>query len=114
MAGDPGEVGRGIDVVGPARVTAFDLRDKIRPGAQEGPGSGVAGRQRGDLGPVLAGQQHGIAGLTVVGGDGHARPVPVRGDQPGHGLRSDQRLIGQGDHRRARIGAGQGLEGGAE
>jgi hypothetical protein len=114
VAGDPGEVSRGVDVIGAARVAAFDLGDEIRPGAQEGPRPRIAGRQLGDLGPVLAGQQHGIAGLAVVGGDGHARPVPVRGDQPGHGLRSDERLIGEGDHRRTRVGAGQSLEGDAE
>ena len=82
-AGDAGQVGWGVDVVGSADVAAFDQRDEVRVGAQEDPGALVAGGRRADLGPVPAGQQDGIARPALVGGHRHIGAGPVCGDQAG-------------------------------
>jgi hypothetical protein len=43
MADDAVKVGGRVDIVGAAGVAAFDERDQVRAGAQEGPGALVAG-----------------------------------------------------------------------
>jgi hypothetical protein len=106
---DPGQVRGRVDVVGAAGVTAFDQGDEVRTGAQECPGTLVAGGRRDHLGPVLPGQEHGVARLAVVGGHRHAGAVAVGSDQPGDRFRADQRLVGQGHDDRADIGAGVGI-----
>jgi hypothetical protein len=80
---------------------------------------------------MLAGQEHRVARLTVVGGHGHGGTGTVRGDQPRDRLRSHQWLVRERHHRRADVGgkrgrglarpgrlavrsAVQGAEGGAE
>ena len=107
--GDPGQVRGRVDVVGAAGVAAFDEGDEVGTGAQEGPGTLVAGGRRDHLGPVLPGQEHGVARLAVVGGHRHAGAVAVGGDQPRDRLRADQRLVGQGHDDRADLGAGVGV-----
>ena len=83
------------------------------PGAQERPGALVAGGRRDDLGPVLAGQQYGVARLALVGGDRHGGAGPVRGDQARDRLSAHQRLVGQRNHRGVHV-RGKGSQGGAE
>jgi hypothetical protein len=116
--GEPGQIRGRVDVVGAAGVTAFDEGDEVGTGAQERPGALVAGGRRDHLGPVLPGQEHGIARLAVVGGHRDAGAVAVGGDQPCDRLRADQRLVGQGHDDRADIGVGVGvgesLQGGPE
>jgi hypothetical protein len=48
---------------------------------------------------VLTGDQHRVARLAVIRGDGDRGARAVRGDQPARRLGPDQRLVGQGDHR---------------
>jgi aldose 1-epimerase len=107
--GDPGQVGRSVDVVGAAGVAALDQGDKAGTGPQERPGPLIAGGRRDHLGPVLAGQEHRIARLPVVGSHRHGSAVAIGGDQAGDRLRSDQRLVGQGHDDRADAGAGVGV-----
>jgi len=111
---DPGQVRGRVDVVGAAGVTAFDEGDEVGTGAQERPGAPVAGGRRDHLGPALAGQEHGVARLAVVGGHRHAGAVAVRGDQPCDRFRADQRLVGQGHDDRSDVGIDESLEGGTE
>ncbi len=113
MAGDAVKVGGRVDIVGAPGVAAFDERDEVRAGAQERPGTLVAGGRRDDLGPVLAGQQHGVARLTLVGGDRDSGARLIRGDQARDRLGAHQRLVGQRDHRGLHVG-GKGAQGGAQ
>jgi hypothetical protein len=98
MAGDAVKVGGRVDIVGAPGVAALDERDQVRAGAQERPGTLVAGRRRDDLGPVLAGQEHRVARLAIVGSDRHGGASPVRGDQARDRLLAHQWLVGQRDH----------------
>jgi hypothetical protein len=52
----------------------------------------------------------------VVGGDRHGGAAAVGGDQPGDGLATDQRLVGQGHDDRADVRAAinEGLQAGAQ
>ena len=113
MAGDAVEVGGRVDIVGAPGVAAFDERDQVRTGAQERPGALVAGGRRDDLGPVLAGQQDGVARLALVGGDRHGGARPIRGNQARDRFRAYQRLVGQRDHHGVDV-RGQGAQGGAK
>ncbi len=100
QAGEPGQVRRGVQVVRLAGVRALDQRDQVRVGAQERPGTDVARGQRDHLRPVFPGQQHRVARPALVGGDSHRSPGGVRGDQPLHRGRPDQRLVHQRDYGR--------------
>ncbi len=111
MPGDPCQVLGRVDVVGAAGVAALDERNEIRPGAQEGPGALVSLCQRDHVGPVPAGEQHGVAGLALVGGDRDAGPGAVRGDQPRDRSRPHQRLVRQRDHRGAHVARQAGRRG---
>jgi hypothetical protein len=71
---------------------------------QKGPGSRVPRGHRDHLGPVLAGQEHGVARLAVIGGNSHGGTATVRGDQPRHCSRPYQRLVRERHHRRADVG----------
>ncbi len=86
---------------------------RFRAGPQERPGALVAGGHPDHLGPVLAGQQHGITRLALVSGDRHRGASPVGGDQPCDRFRAHQRLVGQGDHRGADV-RGEGPQSGPE
>jgi hypothetical protein len=54
VAGDAGEISGSVNVVRTAGVTALDQGDQVRSGAQEGARTGVTGRGRDDVRPVLA------------------------------------------------------------
>jgi hypothetical protein len=97
---DPSQILSGVDVVGAAGIAAFHDRDQVRVRPQERSCSRVPGRHLQHRGPVLRGDQHRVARLAAVGRDGDGGPGPVRGDQPPHRFRSDERLIGQRDHGR--------------
>jgi len=69
----------------------------MRP--QERASPRVSGGQVDDGGPVHTVDEHGVARLALVGGHRDGRAARVGGDQPADRLRSDERLVRQGDHR---------------
>jgi aldose 1-epimerase len=113
---DPGQVRWRVDVVGAARVAAFDEGDEVGVGPEKRPRPGVASGHLDHPGPVIARQQHGIARLTAVSGHRDRGPVLVGGDQPGDRLCPYQRLIGQRHYRRGYLDrkCRRRLEGGTE